>query len=111
MPDVFWQYNILTQGTGGRALYQIRTPYGGGEVYERLRDIYDYFNYINRIKNETSTRENMKLDYLLDYEILLPPIELQKKYEKIFDKVFKYIENDIFNYETIVNKINEIINE
>lgn len=71
----------------------------------------DYFNYINRIKNETSTRENMKLDYLLDYEILLPPIELQKKYEKIFDKVFNYIENDIFNYETIVNKINEIINE
>ena len=38
------QYNILTWGTGGRALYQIRTPYGGGEVYERLRDIYDYFD-------------------------------------------------------------------
>ena len=28
----------------GRALYLIRTPYGGGEVYERLRDIYDYFD-------------------------------------------------------------------
>ena len=36
---------MLTQGAGGRALYLIRTPYGGGEVYERLRDIYDYFNY------------------------------------------------------------------
>ena len=39
------QNNTFTQGAGGRALYLIRTPYGGGEVYERLRDIYDYFNH------------------------------------------------------------------
>ena len=71
----------------------------------------DYFNYINRIKNETSTRENMKLDYLLDYEISFPPIELQRKFELIFNEVYDYIENNILNYQTIIDEVDKIVNK
>lgn len=37
----------------------------------------DFTNYIARIESETSVRPNMKINYLLKYEFVLPPIEKQ----------------------------------
>ena len=37
----------------------------------------DFANYIARIESETSVRPNMKINYLLKYEFVLPPIEKQ----------------------------------
>lgn len=37
----------------------------------------DFSNYIARIESETSVRPNMKINYLLKYEFVLPPIEKQ----------------------------------
>ena len=37
----------------------------------------DFMNYINQMNSATSVRPNMKIDYLLSYQLLIPPIELQ----------------------------------
>ena len=39
----------------------------------------DFANYIARIESETSVRPNMKINYLLNYEFVLPPIEKQSE--------------------------------
>ncbi|STO01064.1 EcoKI restriction-modification system protein HsdS [[Eubacterium] infirmum] len=39
----------------------------------------DFANYIARIESETSVRPNMKINYLLKYEIVLPPITKQSE--------------------------------
>lgn len=39
----------------------------------------DFANYIARIESETSVRPNMKINYLLKYEFVLPPIEKQRE--------------------------------
>lgn len=41
----------------------------------------NFSNYIARIESETSVRPNMKINYLLQYEFIIPPIE--KQYEII----------------------------
>ena len=67
----------------------------------------DYFEYIDRIKKETSTRENMKLDYLLDYSFILPDIQVQKEFVKIYEEIEKYI-SGLVNYEDIKRKLESI---
>ena len=37
----------------------------------------DFMNYINQMNSATSVRPNMKIDYLLSYQLLIPPIEIQ----------------------------------
>lgn len=39
----------------------------------------DFSNYIARIESETSVRPNMKINYLLNYEFDLPPLDEQNK--------------------------------
>ena len=39
----------------------------------------DFSNYIARIESETSVRPNMKINYLLKYEFVLPPITKQNE--------------------------------
>ena len=39
----------------------------------------DFSNYIARIESETSVRPNMKINYLLKYELVLPPIAKQSE--------------------------------
>ena len=70
----------------------------------------DYFEYIYRIKKETSTRENMKLDYLLDYTFILPNIEVQKEFVRIYEEIEKYI-SGLVSYENIIKKLDSIIQE
>ena len=65
---------------------------------------------IDRIKKETSTRENMKLDYLLDYTFILPNIEVQKEFVRIYEEIEKYI-SGLVSYENIIQKLDSIIQE
>ena len=37
----------------------------------------NFMNYINQMNSATSVRPNMKIEYLLDYKIAVPPLELQ----------------------------------
>lgn len=39
----------------------------------------DFTKYIARIESETSVRPNMKINYLLKYEFVLPPMDKQKE--------------------------------
>ena len=41
-----------------------------------------YRNYISMINNDTSTRPNMKIDYLLRFPIILPTRDLEVKFSK-----------------------------
>ena len=45
----------------------------------RLFQTEDFSNYIARIESETSVRPNMKINYLLRYEFILPPITKQNE--------------------------------
>ena len=76
-------------------------------IYIVLNTI-DYFSYIDRIKKETSTRENMKLDYLLAYSFVLPDIQVQKEFVSIYGELEKYV-TELINYKNISQKFDEII--
>ena len=39
-----------------------------------------FLNYISQMNSATSVRPNMNIDYLLDYQLTLPPIELQSMF-------------------------------
>ena len=40
----------------------------------------NFLNYINQMNSATSVRPNMKIDYLLDYQFLVPPIQIQQRF-------------------------------
>lgn len=52
-----------------------------------------YRDYMNRIVAETSVRPNMKANYLLSYELIVPNIETQSKFETIAKGIFEQINN------------------
>jgi len=51
----------------------------------------DYKDYMNRIVAETSVRPNMKANYLLDYQVIVPDIKKQQEFEKIAIGIFEQI--------------------
>lgn len=42
----------------------------------------DFISYINQINSATSVRPNMKIEYLLDYPITVPPMEIQQSFSR-----------------------------
>lgn len=42
----------------------------------------DFISYINQINSATSVRPNMKIEYLLDYPITVPPLEIQQSFSR-----------------------------
>ena len=42
----------------------------------------DFMNYIHQMNSATSVRPNMKIDYLLNYQMLIPPIEEQTQFAR-----------------------------
>lgn len=51
----------------------------------------DYKNYMNRIVAETSVRPNMKSNYLLDYNLIVPDLEIQRQFENVAVSIFNEI--------------------
>ena len=47
-------------------------------LYRQFQTV-DFTNYIARIESETSVRPNMKINYLLKYEFVLPPMDKPKE--------------------------------
>jgi len=47
----------------------------------------DFMNYINQMNSATSVRPNMKIDYLLNYQLLIPPIELQTQFTRAVEPI------------------------
>lgn len=48
-------------------------------------------NYINQMNSATSVRPNMKIDYLLNYQLLIPPIEKQIQFVKAVEVLMNAI--------------------
>lgn len=70
-------------------------------VYIQLQgDIFK--EWINRISGDSSTRPNMQMDYLLDFNVILPEKELMKNYTKSIKTYYELIdENNRCNVELI----------
>ena len=51
----------------------------------------DFMNYINQMNSATSVRPNMKIDYLLNYQLLIPPIEKQIQFVKAVEVLMNAI--------------------
>ena len=64
----------------------------------------DYYNYISKITGETSTRPNMKINYLLDYKFVLPLKEIRNN----FEKTIKLIYGKIYAINKENNKLLEL---
>jgi type I restriction enzyme S subunit len=58
-------------------------------------------NYINRISGETSTRQNMKINYLLDYKIIIPNKNILEIINNFFNMILDNIENNIHQIQTL----------
>ena len=47
----------------------------------------DFMNYINQMNSATSVRPNMKIDYLLNYPLLIPPINQQEQFTRSVEAI------------------------
>ena len=47
----------------------------------------DFMNYINQMNSATSVRPNMKIDYLLNYPLLIPPISKQEQFTRSVEAI------------------------
>ena len=63
----------------------------------------DFYNYIHQIDFATSVRPNMKIDYLLNYDI--PMIDLEK--QKLFVEAIEPMTHAIFNNCSEINLLQE----
>ncbi|MDO5040132.1 restriction endonuclease subunit S [Clostridium sp.] len=57
----------------------------------------DFTDYISKITGETSTRPNMKINYLVKYKFILPGKNVRDRFEKIMTIILDRINNN--NYE------------
>ena len=60
-----------------------------------------YKNYISMINNDTSTRPNMKIDYLLQFPIVLPTKQIELKFSKIYQRILNKVEINIAQIQTL----------
>ena len=51
----------------------------------------DFLNYINQMNSATSVRPNMKIDYLLNYQLSIPSIEEQTQFTNDVEPLMKAI--------------------
>lgn len=64
----------------------------------------DYYHYIAGIEGGSSTRPNMKINFLLDYKFNLPSLDEQKK----FDNIYSVIRTIEINNNNKLEKLNEL---
>ena len=68
----------------------------------------NYTHYIDSIEGETSTRPNMKINYLLKYPIICPPMEIQENFIKIIKSLFEMKEK-LFKQTVELTKLRDTL--
>ncbi len=93
MEDLSAVYN------NGLIKLSIKEEYRPEYVYSSFQDL-RFREYINRITNETSTRPNMKINYLLEYPLLKVPKELENEFSNLYNLLLKkhYLHKKQFQY-------------
>ena len=79
---------------------KIKEDYYPPYIYGFLRSK-RYFDYISMINNETSTRPNMKINYLLDFPILISSNSPVNQFSKIQLDFLQKIENNNQQIQTL----------
>lgn len=69
----------------------------------------DFSNYIARIESETSVRPNMKINYLLKYNFVLPPIVKQNEIISLLTPMLNQRNNLIFENKQLEDLRNTLL--
>lgn len=77
-------------------------------VYASFQDS-RFRDYINRITNETSTRPNMKINYLLDYPLLRIPKDLENEFSDIYQLLLQKHYLHKKQYQNLLEGLNEVV--
>lgn len=95
-----------TIGLNTFILEDIDAVFNNGLIRIRIKDDYnplfiyqvlnykDYYNYINRITGETSTRPNMKINYLLNYSFVMPKPDIITKFTELINPLISILNNN-----------------
>ena len=68
----------------------------------------DYVHYIDSIEGESSTRPNMKINYLLKFPILCPPMKIQEDFINIVESLFN-LKEKLFNQTVELTKLRDTL--
>jgi type I restriction enzyme, S subunit len=68
----------------------------------------NFMNHIHKIDGETSTRPNMKIDYLLRYSFVCPPINTQERYTTLIEPLRAKI-NEIDEENNILTNLRDTL--
>lgn len=77
-------------------------------IYASFQDT-RFRDYINRITNETSTRPNMKINYLLDYPLLRIPKDLENEFSDIYQLLLQKHYLHKKQYQNLLEGLNELV--
>ena len=69
---------------------------------------YIYKKYIEAINIETSTRPNMKINYLVNFKMLCPPHDIQQEFDKISRNMF-LLKNKLEKEIIILNNLRDTL--
>lgn len=100
MEDVNAVYN------NGLIKISIKNNYRPEYVYSSFQDN-RFRDYINRITNETSTRPNMKINYLLEYPLLKVPKHLEDEFADIYSLLLQKHYLHKKQYQNLLESLNE----
>lgn len=76
--------NLKAVYNNGLIRLKLKTEVDPLFIYQTI-NTNDFIEYISRIESESSTRPNMKINYLLKYRFICPQLEIQKKFSSIIE--------------------------
>ena len=82
----FVEKDLKAVCNNGLIRLKVNNDYNPYYIYQIMKTSH-FMNYIKMIEGETSTRPNMKINYLLGYEFINPGIELQNEFIRLINPI------------------------
>jgi type I restriction enzyme S subunit len=97
--NMFVYEDIKAVFNNGLIRIKVKDEYNPLFIYQVL-NYKDYYDHISKITGETSTRPNMKINYLLSYKFILPPKTIRNSFENTIKPIMYKINQN--NKENII---------
>lgn len=92
--NMFVYEDIKAVFNNGLIRIKVNDEYNPLFIYQVL-NYKDYYDHISKITGETSTRPNMKINYLLNYKFILPSKTIRNRFENTINPiVYKINQNN-----------------